>query len=216
VSNEKVTIPLTRGGSFINKAGGNVRANDVAAVRGQPVQAAPTVGEIAKGAAVERLGTFGEFTKVGLGADRFGFIETGKLEETRDRPKFTLVPHLVRSPPLLEVQPAKIASRDDKVHLQGVATDGQRVLDAYIFVGTRKVFYQSNRKATDPKKLVFSLDAQLTPGINVITVVARETEDTATRHTMVVRRDGANGEPLPTPKGELFGEDWEFLEGDEE
>jgi len=216
VSNEKVTIPLTRGGSFINKVSGNVRATDVAPVRGQPVPAASTVGEIAKAAVVERLGVFGEFTKVGLGADRFGFIETAKLEETRDRPKFTLLPHLTRSPPLLEVQPAKIASRDDKVHLQGVATDGQRVLDSYIFVGTRKVFYQSNRKATDPKKLLFSLDAQLTPGINVITVVARETEDTATRHTMVVRRDGPSGEPLPTPKGELFGEDWEFLEGDEE
>jgi hypothetical protein len=32
---------------------------------------------------------------------------------------------------------------------------------------------------------------------------------------MVVRRDGPNGEPLPTPKSELFGEDWEFIEGDE-
>jgi carboxyl-terminal processing protease len=46
--------------------------------------------------------------------------------------------------------------------------------------------------------------------MNVITVVARENEDTATRHTMVVRRDGPNGEPLPTPKAETLGEDWDL------
>ena len=37
--------------------------------------------------------------------------------------------------------------------------------------------------------------------------------DTATRHTMIVRRDGPNGEVLPTPKTELFGADWEFTDG---
>ena len=45
---------------------------------------------------------------------------------------------------------------------------------------------------------------------NVITVVARESEDTLSRYTMIVRRDGPNGEALPTPKMELFGEDWQF------
>jgi carboxyl-terminal processing protease len=214
VSNEKLTIPVTRGGLLVNKAGGTVRANDTAPVRGQPVQASPVVGEIAKGSVVDRLGVFGEFTKVGLGGERFGFVESNKLADARDRAKPVFAPLLVRSPPLLEVQPAKLASRDHKVHLEGAATDGQRVLDAYIFVGTRKVFYQSNRKAADGRRLLFSLDAELNPGINVITVVARESEDTATRYTMVVRRDGPNGEPLPTPKSELFGEDWEFL-GDE-
>jgi hypothetical protein len=49
--------------------------------------------------------------------------------------------------------------------------------------------------------------------VNVITVVARENEDTATRHTMVVRRDGPKGEPLPTPKAEMMGEDWDLGSG---
>ena len=111
---------------------------------------------------------------------------------------------------MLEVNPAKLATRDDHVRIQGTATDNDRVLDAYIFVGSHKVFYQSNRKGKDPKKLAFSFDAHLQPGMNVITVVARENEDTATSHTLVVRRDGADGQALPTPKNELFGEDWEF------
>ena len=90
--------------------------------------------------------------------------------------------------------------------------DADQVLDTYVFVGARKVFYQSNKKAADPTKLTFGLDVALNPGVNVINVVARESEDTATRHTVVVRRDGPNGESLPTPKAELLGYDWEFTE----
>jgi carboxyl-terminal processing protease len=105
------------------------------------------------------------------------------------------------------VTPAKLATRDAKVHIEGSANDSDRVLDAFIFVGARKVFYQSNRKADDQTKLKFSLDTELQPGINIITVVARESEDTTSRYTMIVRRDGPNGEALKTTRGEAMGDD---------
>jgi carboxyl-terminal processing protease len=94
------------------------------------------------------------------------------------------------------------------VRIEGMATDTDRVMDAVVFVGSRKVFYQSNKKAPDPTKLRFSFDAELQPGINVITVVARENADTTSRTTMIVRRDGPNGEALPTPKAESLEEEW--------
>jgi carboxyl-terminal processing protease len=72
------------------------------------------------------------------------------------------------------------------------------------------VFYQSNRKSADHKSLKFNLDAELQPGINVITVVARENEDSATRNTMVVRRDGPGGEALPTPKADTLFDTLDF------
>jgi carboxyl-terminal processing protease len=112
----------------------------------------------------------------------------------------------------LEVKPAALATRGDRIRVEGIATDGDQVLDAYIFAGAQKVFYQSNRDATDPKKLSFSHEIELNPGVNVITVVSRENEDTATSRTLVVRRDGPGGEALPTPKHILFGADWEFSE----
>jgi carboxyl-terminal processing protease len=121
--------------------------------------------------------------------------------------KVSLKPLLSHSPPLLEVTPAKLSVRDAKVHIEGQANDSDRVLDAFIFVGARKVFYQSNRKADDPTKLKFSLDTELQPGINIVTVVARESEDTTTRYTMVVRRDGPGGEALKTTRGESMGDD---------
>ena len=73
---------------------------------------------------------------------------------------------------------------------------------------------QSNRKADDQTKLKFSLDTELQPGINVITVVARESEDTTSRYTMIVRRDGPNGEALKTSRADAFGEDMGLDAGD--
>ena len=36
----------------------------------------------------------------------------------------------------------------------GLASDADQVRDAYVFVGSRKVFYMSNRKASEPKRLL--------------------------------------------------------------
>jgi carboxyl-terminal processing protease len=73
-------------------------------------------------------------------------------------------------------------------------------MDAYIFVGARKVFYRSNRNGNDPRHMTFDADVPLRPGVNVVTIVARENPDTTSRRTFIVRRDGPNGELLQTPK----------------
>ena len=96
------------------------------------------------------------------------------------------------------------------MHVDVIAKDDSGgVQDAFVFVGNRKVFYKPNAQKNG-SEMRFSLDAELNPGINVITVVARESADVAARHRVVVRKDGPNGEILPTPKNEMFGEDWEF------
>jgi carboxyl-terminal processing protease len=207
-SSEKVKLPLTKSPLSLVKAQGMVSLTSAAGVRGQPLGAAPVVAELEKGAVLDRLATFGPYTKVSLGDDRFGFVETKSLRDgAAGAVKVALKPLLSHSPPLLEVTPAKLATRDAKVHIEGQANDTDRVLDAFIFVGARKVFYQSNRKAEDQTKLKFSLDTELQPGVNIITVVARESEDTTSRYTMIVRRDGPNGEALKTTRGEAMGDD---------
>ena len=209
ISSEKLKVPVARSPLVLQPASGRVATTAVAPLRGQPLGTAAVVGELEKNAVVERLGTFGPYTKVGLGAERFGFVETRLIKETAAPAKLGFRPLLSHSPPLLEVKPAKLATRETRVRIEGMASDADRVMDAVVFVGPRKVFYQSNKKATDPTKLKFSFDAELQPGINMITVVARENADTTSRTTMVVRRDGPNGEPLPTPKAESLQEDWE-------
>jgi carboxyl-terminal processing protease len=112
------------------------------------------------------------------------------------------------------VAPADIATRETKLKIGANASDGIRLLDSYVFVGSRKVFYKSNASSSDSKKMAMETDVALRPGVNVITVFARESPDTVSRKTIVVRRDGPAGELLPTPTTE--DSLWETKEGDDE
>ncbi len=210
-ASEKISIPIVKNGLQVVAGNGSSKVGARVRVLTQPLHSAIAVGALQPGSVVKRLGSFGEFTKVSLGDDRFGFVETKQLSDAgggAERIQFE--PLMTHSPPLIEVQPASLATRSDKVRIMGKAADGDQVLDTYIFVGSQKVFYQSNRNGTDQKLMSFDQEVELEPGMNVISVVSRENEDVATAHTLVVRRDGPGGEALPTPKGGAFGADWEF------
>jgi carboxyl-terminal processing protease len=113
-----------------------------------------------------------------------------------------------KAPPTLEIGAAGLATRDDKMKISGMASDGERLLDLYVFVGSRKLYYKSNRDGSDPKKTSFDFDAPLRPGVNVVTVVARENPDTITRRTIIIRKDAADGAILKTPKTDDPVADW--------
>src|SRR6478609_8405543 len=114
-SSEKVKLPLTKSPLSLVKDQGRAALTAVAAVRGQPLGASPVIGELDKGSIVEKLSTFGPYTKVSLGDDRFGFVETKSLKDTpTGAVKVVLKPLLSHSPPQLEVTPAKLAVRDAK------------------------------------------------------------------------------------------------------
>jgi carboxyl-terminal processing protease len=72
----------------------------------------------------------------------------------------------------------------------------------FIFVGSRKVFYQSNRAAKDGATEKFAATLPLRPGINYVMVVARESNEVASRKSFIVRRDAPDGSLLETPKSD--------------
>jgi carboxyl-terminal processing protease len=215
-SNEKLTLPVVSKQKVVawNKQGGALEATGPVSLFDQPATTALTLGTLPQGTVVERLAEQGEYVQLRIAADRFAFAKKKELRDsTKAVPaKLAWQPVLTRSPPLLKVSAAGLSTRGDTIRVEGVAKDQSRgVQDAFIFVGSRKVFYKPNG-ATNKGELAFAVDAPLKPGVNIITVVARENEDTSTRFTMVVRKDGPNGEVLPTPKLDTFGEDWEFGE----
>jgi carboxyl-terminal processing protease len=142
--------------------------------------------------------------KLALGDGRFGFARASDLEHTASAPpaQVGLEDAMAHAPPALEIPQPQLATRDPHTLVHGTASDGVRLLDTYIFVGSRKVFYRSNRDGPDTKRMAFDADLPLRPGVNVVTLVARENPETQTRRTFVVRRDGVNGELLQTPKTE--------------
>jgi carboxyl-terminal processing protease len=210
VSNEKLNIPLVQADLIVEDRNDRVAVEKDTPVRAQPLESGPVVGTLRAGSKLKRTGVYKSYSRLQLADGRVGYVDSDDVGSSKDPESIVFEPLLTRSPPSLEVAPGTLATRADKVKVAGVVTDVDQVRDAYVFVGSRKVFYQSNRKASEPHKMAFSFDADLQPGVNIITVVARESEDTATAQTLVVRRDGPNGEALSTPKRDAFAADWEF------
>jgi carboxyl-terminal processing protease len=148
------------------------------------------------------LGTTNGYVKLNLGDGRYAFAKASELEPGHGTGALTIEDAVAHAPPAVEIPQPELATRDTHTLVHGSAVDDTQLLDAYIFVGSRKIFYRSNRNGADPKRMAFDADLPLRPGVNVVTIVARENPDTVTHRTFIVRRDAPNGDLLPTPKTE--------------
>ncbi|HVY46663.1 MAG TPA: MXAN_5808 family serine peptidase, partial [Minicystis sp.] len=200
---EKIKIPI-QPAQPVAKASGAVKAGGEGAVLlPTPDANAKPFGRLPSSASATLLGTAGDFDKIELTGHRFAFVPARAVTSGGSASSNVAFEDLyTHAPPLLDVKAATMATRGDHVKVSGVASDSSKLMDAYIFVGSRKLFYRSNRDGADPKKMTFDFDAPLRPGVNLITVVARETPDTTTRRTLVVRKDAADGSLLKTPKSD--------------
>jgi carboxyl-terminal processing protease len=200
-ASEKVKVPIEPA-MQLNKQSGAVKAGPQGALLlPSPDPGARGFGKLLPNVAVNLLGKVGELNKVDLGGGRFAFVAARDVVPggtPAGAPSFEEI--YLHEPPVLEVASAAMATKDDKIKVTGSASDADRLLDTYIFVGSRKLYYKSNRDGADPKKMSFEFDAPLRPGVNLITVVSRETPDTTTRRVLVVRKDAPDGGILKTPK----------------
>ncbi|HKQ70569.1 MAG TPA: MXAN_5808 family serine peptidase [Polyangiaceae bacterium] len=214
VASEKIKIPIEPAAQLTPMPGPVTAGPQGALLFDEPQANGRPFGKLAQGASLARLAKVGDYAKVDLGNGRFAFVPAKDIVEggkPASPPAFDdLYSH---APPTIDLAPSALATRDGHIKLGAAASDGTRLLDAYVFVGSRKVFYKSNGTSTDPKKMNLEADVALRPGVNVITVFARESPDTMSRRTIVVRRDGPNGELLPTPTTE--DSLWETKEDDE-
>ncbi|MDP9001506.1 MAG: S41 family peptidase [Myxococcota bacterium] len=200
---EKVRLAIVEP-MTIAATGGVERAKTAGAdLVNEPDVAGRVFARLPGGAAATVLGAAGGYLKLALGEGRFAFARAADLEHGGIAgAQVALEDTMAHAPPAVEIPQPQLATRDAHTAVHGTASDGLRLLDTYIFVGSRKVFYRSNRNGADPKHMTFDADLPLRPGVNVVTVVARENPETQTRRTFVLRRDGANGELLQTPKTE--------------
>jgi carboxyl-terminal processing protease len=192
---EPLAVAPSRGIGIDHARGGG------AELRGVPDVAGRVFARLAPGTAAYVLGTVNGFVKLALGDGRFAFARPDDLEPGGSpAPVVAIEDAMAHAPPVLEIPQPRLATAESHTLVYGVASDDARLLDAFIFVGARKVFYRSNRDGADPRHMAFDADLPLRPGVNVVSVIARENPDTTTRRTFIVRRDGPGGELLPTPK----------------
>lgn len=200
---EKVRIPIAPPATVVNASGAVKAKAGGAVLLESPDGTARVVGKLPQGVSAALAGTSGDYKKVNLAEGRYAFVRASEVEEGAS-PAATVAFEdvLTRFPPAIEIQSPVLVTRDAHVTLKASASDTDRLLDAYVVVGSRKVFYRSNRNGQDPKKMSIEADLPLRPGVNVVAVIARETPDSVGRKVIVIRRDGPNGELLPTPKTE--------------
>jgi carboxyl-terminal processing protease len=198
---EKVRIPIVDP-MTVAAGGGAQRAKTGGAdLFNEPDSAGRVFARLPAGTSAQVTGTVNGFVKLSIGDGRFAFAKASDLDKSGSAgSQVALEDAMAHAPPAIDIPQPLLATRDLHTPLHGSATDDARLLDAYIFVGARKVFYRSNRNGKDPAKMAFDADLPLRPGVNVVTIVARENPDTTSRRTFIVRRDGPSGELLATPK----------------
>jgi carboxyl-terminal processing protease len=199
---EKIRMPIATP-SPVAPASGTMKARVATDLFSAADPTARIFGRLPAGAAAAVLGKSGDFVKLSLGQSRFAFARAADLEQGGTAGgAVAFEDRLSQASPSIEIPAPVLATREGKIQLKVSASDETRLLDAYVFVGSRKIFYKSNRNGADPKKMTFDTELPLRPGVNVIGVYARENPDTVARRTFVVRRDGPNGELLATPRGD--------------
>jgi carboxyl-terminal processing protease len=199
-ASEKLRLPVEPR-LKISDASGTVTAKGNLQLFGDVTASRGAFGQVSKDTALPVIGKRGEFLKVKIDGGRWAFVKTDGVTDggsNGDPPAFTTV--YGHAPPKLNVTAESMATTSDTVKVDVTAEDDERLLDMYMFVGSRKLHYQSNRNGADKRKASFSYDVPLQPGVNVIYVVARENPDTTTRRTIIVRRDAPDGSIMKTPK----------------
>ncbi|MBK7395472.1 MAG: PDZ domain-containing protein [Myxococcales bacterium] len=207
---ERIVMPI-RPSLSVTSASGILKVESLVDLFESPVAGGKPFGQLPKDGILGVTGLVSDYVRVDLGNGRFAFAsktagKVGKGDPPKPKdPKKPVQPWidlLTHSPPSIEVDAIDLVVKSDKVKLKGFAIDPDKVIDAYVFVGSRKIFYKSNKGGADAKKLPFELDVPLRPGVNFVSVWARESSDTVQRRVFVVRRDGPDGAALETPKGD--------------
>jgi carboxyl-terminal processing protease len=214
---EKLTIPIGRAAAIaVTPAPGMAVARSGAPVLERPQAGAKLIAQVDGGAlSLPVQARVGEYSRVDLGQNRPGWIHERDLRGGSGK-NGKLTDVLAHMPPRLEVDYHNtLITREPMLRVSGWATDDSLVRDLYIFVGSHKVFYQSNRNGSAPNKVSFDTSIALRPGINYVTVVAREDNEIMSRKTFIVRRDAPDGSLLETPKENEL-DFLEFIEGEQQ
>ncbi len=201
VTTQKIRVPIAREALAVTNATGTFATAAEVELREAPEAESRVVMRAPAGWSFPVNRSSGDWVRVDVGGGRpaWALRSAGGPRATGARQPLTYVLH--NSPPMIEPSGAvELAVRGASMTLRGVATDATRVLDLYVFVGANKVYYRPNREGTDPRRLEFEANLPLRPGANIVTVIAREDDDVLARRTWIIRRDGADGQLLATPR----------------
>ncbi|MCS6914118.1 MAG: MXAN_5808 family serine peptidase [Myxococcales bacterium] len=196
---DKLSFPISDSSVAIRELAGAFTLSTDADVRSGADVAAPVIARVSRGSRFKATGVTDGFVRVELEPGRPGFLPH-QVGTTGQQPVTTAGKLALRwqvTPPLIEIQNPPLAVETGSFRLSAIARDTEQVADAYVLVTNRtakiehrKVFYRSNRKSTSPGEMRIEADVPLWPGVNLVTVVARQSQQVQSTQTLVVNRLG--------------------------
>lgn len=191
---DKLTLPIGENtpGPRFEASKGVARLNDKAQLFADAALKRP-LATLLKGALVQELARAPGVIKVEWEKDRPLFVKAADAKDAKGQkpaPAKDVTWNHDRTPAqiALNVDPSQGGAVVDaeKFTLSGVVSDAQ-MQDLFVLVNDQKVYFAA-AKAEDGGKLKFSTDFSLKEGNNVVSVVSRESQDFATRKTVLIRR----------------------------
>jgi carboxyl-terminal processing protease len=169
-----------------------------ALVRGGAAATAPVVATARRGAVLPTTGAVAGWRRVEWRPGRFGFVAAADAGPAKGARAGVVVEAWQKEPPriALSPDPAKGALVVDAetfrlggtVSVPASADPDARLRDVYVFVNDEKAFFKVAPEGSADARLDFSTELKLKPGLNNVTVFAREDEEFQSRRSLVVFR----------------------------
>ena len=201
---ERLQFPIKLGIAGGQKMQGVVEATAATSVLAAADSASSVLARATSGTRFDVVGEVNGFTRVKIG-DLYGYIESkgvgpskGKVVIGAGGEPQGLSFVFGRDPPRITFTGGNTATVEgDTFSVEAKIEDDGAVKDAYLFVGDQKVHYEQLRPtATNrgPTSVTVKHEVKLKPGVNVVTVFAREDDEFAQRETLTIF--SMKGDPL--------------------
>ena len=134
----------------------------------------------------------GGFTRVVLGKDAFGFIDSNALKSAKKlRKKLGFKRQPGQEPPRIGLSLPALITEDSALNLEIQVSDRDSLRDMYIFVNEQKVFFTKLGDAVrgkDGETVVLRPKIPLEEGTNEIGLVVRESDTLMGRRSFAIYR----------------------------
>jgi carboxyl-terminal processing protease len=189
---ERLQFPIKAAKEEVKKRKGIVEAMAATSVLAAADQSSAVIAKAGPGTRFDAVAEVNGFVRVKMGPF-YGYVPAngvgpakGKLVLGADGEPQGLSVVYGRDPPRITFTGGPVAVVDgDTFTVDAKIEDEGPVKDAYLFVGEQKVFFES-LKSKGPTAATLHHDVKLKPGVNVITLVAREDEEFAQREVLTV------------------------------
>ncbi|HEY8210859.1 MAG TPA: MXAN_5808 family serine peptidase, partial [Myxococcaceae bacterium] len=202
---EKIELPVqSQPSQPVDQRKQTVRLPDKEELRASPATDAPVIARVSRAALFTETARVGDFVRVELDKDpapappapapptRFVFARAQDARDAKGKVPATHELQWVarRTPPAisLNVDPSQggVVAEGERFNLSGSVAGAGHDLDLYVLVNDQKVYFKTvTGTEKEPVKFKFATDFALKEGNNNVMVVARESQDFASRKMLV-------------------------------